>query len=166
MRAPARGLALLVLAMGMILVGSGCKSEECICERFGSPTVDLGGYDGGEIISANDPNPCEIDVDFGTLGVGLSATAFIQIGNTGAAALDTSQVNPTLDPEFGLSYGPQEPIQPGTSSEFTLTFQPYKVGQVSSTFTIQTDGINSECPAPTGTSAGDLLTVVLAGTGS
>jgi len=118
------------------------------------------------MIRANDPNPCEIDVDFGTLGVGQSATAFIQIMNSGVAALDVSQVNPALDPEFILDFGPQESIPPGTLSQFTVTFQPDKVGEVSSTFTIQTDGINPDCPAPTGSSSGNDITVVLAGTGS
>jgi len=129
--------------------------------------IDLGGFNGPEKISANDPNPCEIDVDFGTLPVGQPrATAFIQIVNTGPDALDLSQVIPNLDPEFALNDGTQYSIQPDALSEFTVTFQPYDAGQVSSTFTIQTDGINSRCPAPSDESTGNTLTVVLAGTGS
>ena len=160
------------LATAGILGGLGCKSE-CLCGPVDAiPMIHLGGYnlggdDVGEIISANDPNPCEIDVDFGILPVGRPpATAFIDIVNTGPDALDLSQVIPNLDPEFGLTYDIQESIKPGTLGEFTVTFQPYDAGQVSSTFTIETDGQNEGCPEPGGESYGDVLTVVLAGTGS
>ncbi len=118
---------------------------------------------GPHVATATYPNPCEIDVDFGSVPIGLSDQATVEIVNAGSGALDLSQVNPALDPEFGLSYGAQQPIQPGEFGEFGVTFQPYKVGQVTSSFTIQTDGWNSACP---GGASNSSVTVKLTGTGT
>ncbi len=108
------------------------------------------------------PNPCEIDVDFGDVPIGLTDQVTVEITNVGSGALDLSQVNPTLDPEFGLSYGTQQPIQTGEFGQFGVTFQPYKVGTVSSQFTIQTDGSSSTCPNGTTNAT---VTVKLTGNG-
>jgi len=165
MRAPA---LLQFLATGMILAGSGCgKKPECTGEcAIGSPKLALGGTSGPEMIYANFPNPCEIDVDFGSLPTGQRATAVIQIEDVGTTALNLDFGKPSLDPEFEVDAGRPQPIQPGTFGEFTVSFEPLDAGMASSTFTIQTDGENGWCPAPTDSMIGDDITVVLAGTGS
>ena len=166
MRAPAGPPALLFLAMGMILGGLNCKRGlECDC-AIGTPKVVLGGTDGPESIDAGYPNPCEIDLDFGSLPVGQRATAVIQIENTGSSAVDISFGTPKLDAAFDLDLVMPQPIEPSTLYSFSVSFEPLDTGMASSTLTILTDGENPGCPAPTGTSAGNDITVVLAGTGS
>jgi len=160
-------LSLLTLAAAVALGSTGCKKNGLIVVN-GSPNAKLGSISGSGTPTATNPpgNPCEIDVNFGNVPIGLSDEVTVQIDNNGQGALDLSQVNPTLDPEFSLTYGQQQPIGPGNFGEFSITFQPYKVGQVQSTFTIQTDGLNSQCPAPTGSaSGGSIVTVQLSGNG-
>ena len=129
----------------------------------GIPEVALASISDAGIV-AQDPNPCEIDVDFGTVSMEQEVAASIEVENLGFGELAVSQVNPTLDPEFGLNYGTQQPIEPGELDEFTVTFQPYMTGQVQSSFTIQTDGTNEQCPTPTG--GNSIMTVQLTGTGA
>jgi hypothetical protein len=136
---------LFALTAAAAFGSSGCK-QGIIQNSLGSPEAKLGGQQGATTVVATFPNPCEIDVDFGDVPIGLTDSVTVQITNTGSGALDLSQVNPTLDPEFGLNYGTQQPIQSGEFGQFGATFQPYKVGTVSSSFTIQTDGSNSSCP--------------------
>jgi hypothetical protein len=154
---------LLSLAASLAFASSGCKSTGVV-GSVGIPKAALGGQQGPTTITPTSPNPCEIDLDFGNVPIGQTETATVQIDNQGAGALDLSQVNPNLDPEFGLNYGTQSAIQPGSFGVFTVTFQPYKAAKVSSTFTIQTDGLNSACPAPT-SGADSSITVTLTGTG-
>jgi len=162
---PRNTLSLLTLAAAIALGSSGCKNQG-LKGNIGLPKVNLGGQTGDQTATATYPNPCEIDLDFGNIPIGLIDTATVQIVNNGTGALDLSQVVPTLDPEFSLNYqNTQQLIEPSTLGEFTVSFQPYKVGMVSSTFTIQTDGVNSACPAPTGANSGDTVTVVLSGNG-
>jgi hypothetical protein len=157
-----RGIGALLL----VAPSAGCR-KECVCFLEGEPRLALAFVDGGTV-KASSPNPCEIDVDFGALpvGQGASATATIQIENVGSGALDIAQVNPNLDPEFGLTYGDPQPIQPAEFGEVTVAFQPYRAGQVQSTFTIQTDGLNEQCPSPVEGESGDVLVVMLTGSGS
>ena len=157
-------VALFALVAGVALAGSGCKKTG-LGSSVGTPKATLGGQSGSTTVNATFPNPCEIDLDFGDLPIGLTDSVVVRINNDGSSALDLSQVIPTLDPEFSLSYPQQAPIQAGAYGSFTVSFQPYRVGQVTSMFTIQTDGINSLCPAPTGNSTGDTITVSLAGNG-
>jgi len=157
--------SLLTLAAAVALGSSGCKGTG-IQSTLGSPEAKLGGQSGATTVTWTSPNPCEIDVNFGDVPIGLTDTVTVQIDNIGSGALDLSQVNPTLDPEFGLNYGTQQPIQPGEFGEFGATFQPYKVGTVTSSFTIQTDGVNTSCQAAAGsTSTNATVTVVLTGNG-
>jgi hypothetical protein len=169
-RAPARGPALLFLAIVMILAGTGCVKTECLdCGGIGLPKVQLASQSGPETIDAVYPNPCEIDVDFGSLPVGQRASAAIQIEDLGAGTLDISFGAPQLDAAFDLDLAPPlppQPIEPSTLYSFSVSFEPLDTGPVSSSFAIQTDGVNPECPWPTGSSAGNDITVVLAGTGS
>ncbi len=155
----------LALAAAVALGSSACKGPS-ITGSEGAPNAVLGGQSGSPVITATYPNPCEIDVDFGNVPIGLSDSANIKIQNTGSSTLDLNQVSPNLDPEFSLNYSQQPPIQPGESDQFSVTFQPYKVGPVQSTFTIQTDGVNDKCPAPSGPSSGQsVVTVQLIGNG-
>ena len=100
----------------------------------------------------------------GSLATGQEIVATIEIFNVGSGTLDLAQVDPTLDPEFVLDYGTQQPIQPGEFGEFSVTFRPDKPGQVQSTVTVQTDGINPNCPS--GPSSYNAVTVQLTGTGA
>src|SRR4029077_15891449 len=92
-------LSLVSLATAIALGSAGCKAST-ITTSQGTPKAALGGISGAGTVMATFPNPCEIDVDFGNVPIGLSDSATIQVDNTGSAALDLSQVNPTLDPEF------------------------------------------------------------------
>jgi hypothetical protein len=133
------------------------------------------------VVTATYPNPCEIDVDFGTVSEGDTATAIVQIGNKGYAPLDIGQVVPDLDGAFaldtnvdvdppGLDAGPfAEPpttIEPETFYFFLVVFEPYTDGGATSAVTIQTDGENSACPAPSSESEGDVLKINLTGAGA
>jgi hypothetical protein len=155
----------LVISAVLALSCAGCfEKSYCLdCGAAGIPKVMLGAHSDAGTVAAQYPNPCEIDLDFGTVATGQEAAASIEIANLGGGPLDLSQVNPDLDPEFGLDYGVQEAIEPGAFDLFTVTFEPTEAGMVTSTFTIQTDGLNTECP-----SSGDVdssLVVVLGGTG-
>ena len=160
----------LAFALATILGMAGNSGCKCIGRCGGgdaaaSPRVHLGAQTGDTTATATYPNSCEVDLDFGDVPIGLIDTAVIQIENIGDAALDLSQVMPSLDPEFVVNWGTQQPIQPGSFGQITVTFQPYNVGQVTSTFTIPTNGVNSQCPAPTGSSADNTVTVTLTGNG-
>ncbi len=115
--------------------------------------------------AAMDPNPCEVDFDFGSLGVGLTTSESFTISNAGNGVLDLLAVDGgTVDPAFGASYTTPPPIQPDGQFQFTVSFSPSVQGQVTSTVTIPTDGLNPSCPATPGTSDSS-LTVQLTGTG-
>ena len=155
----------LVLALAATILGvagsSGCKGS--------SPS----GGDGGRGIPAVDlpgsqippMTPCELDLDFGDVPLGAVDSVVFQIENDGDGVLDLSTINPTLDPEFALDAGTLQSIQPGRSDYVTVTFQPTRVGVVTSAFAIQTDGINPRCSAQTGSSTGNIITVALTGNG-
>jgi hypothetical protein len=148
-----------MLVMGCV----GCKRTDGCCV-LGSPQVVLGAPFADAGILVQYPNPCEIDMDFGTMATGQTITAPIEVENVGVGVLDLSQVDPTLDPAFVLDYGTPPPIQPGTFWQLDVTFQPSEADRVQSTFTIQTDGINPLCPVPTGSYSGNVVTVQLTGT--
>ena len=160
---PGSALPLFSLAAALALGSSGCKSGN-LGLNVGEPEPKLGGQQGATTIIASSPatNPCELDVDFGDVPIGLTDSATLQISNIGSGALDLSLLQPTLDPQFGLNFGTQQPIQPGSFGQFTVTFQPYKVGVVSSTFTINTDGANKLCPNG---ALNTPVTIVLSGNG-
>jgi hypothetical protein len=107
------------------------------------------------------PNPCEVDIDFGNVLIGMVDNINVSVNNTGTGVLDLSPIDPTLDPEFSVTYPTPAPIQPAGFDQFSVSFSPYKVGQVTSSFTIQTDGVNAACPG--GLSAS--LTITLTGNG-
>ncbi len=154
------------MSAALVMVCTGCNSD-CIgaCGPEPIPEVDLGGQsDHAGTVVAQDPNPCQIDVDFGTVTTGQQVTATIEIKNLGAGTLDLADVNPSLDPGFSLNYGTRQPILPGGYKEFSVTFRPYKAGQVQSTFMIQTDGKNEQCPLTP--SSENIVTVQLTGTGA
>jgi len=121
-------------------------------------------------------SPCEIDVDFGNLPLGQASSATVRIENVAtvsspecAAAgsiLELSQVNPTLDPEFTVDDGPRPPVPAGQFDQIEVGFQPYKAGQVQSTFTTQTDGANPMCPTLGSGGYGSFLTITLTGSGA
>jgi len=97
--------------------------------------------------------------------MGQGASATIQVMDVGDGALDLAQINPSLNAEFGVNYGTQQPIQFGEFAQFAVTFEASTPGTVSSSFTILTDGINSECPNDGGL-GGSILTVALTGSAS
>jgi len=135
-----------------------------LCGGLGIPeVVGLGIQSVPEPISAVFPNPCEIEVGFGSVVVGQRAIAVIQIGNLGGEPLDISYGVPSLAAAFDMDDSPQQPIQPGEFYSFTVSFEPLDTGAVSSTLTIQTDGSNFECPLG---SSNAVLTVELSGTGT
>jgi hypothetical protein len=159
------GLALAATLLG-VAGGSGCKGTG----QSGCGGDDVTGSPDVMLVPDEEPfgptTPCELDLDFGDVPIGLSLSAVSQIKNNGdGGVLELSLLNPTLDPEFSLSYGVPPSIQPGSSDQFSVTFQPTKVGQVTSRFTIQTDGINPKCPAPTDPCMGNAITVTLTGNG-
>jgi len=129
--------------------------------------VALGGQSDPTVATATYHNPCEIDLDFGNVPIGWVDSATVEVKNVGTSALDLSQGTPDSDQEFSLSsQNPQQTVQPSNLANFIATFRPDKVGQASSTFTIQTDGWNSQCSAATGGSwPQDIVTVRLAGNG-
>ena len=151
--------------VGVLLLAAapGCDLNPCGCliETPGTPSLSLGPVDGGGVI-ATSPNPCVLDVDFGTLPLGQGTSTTIHVENVGTGALDLAQVNPTLSPEFGLSYGRQQPIYSGEFGEFAVTFEASAQGTVNSSFTIQTDGVNPECP----NGVNSILTIALTGSAS
>ena len=154
----------LVLAVCVVLAlgCAGCKNSGAGCGMVAVPKVRQGGqFDAGT--AAQYPNPCEIDLDFGTVAAGERVAAVIEILNTGSCPLDLASTDPILDAGFGLDYGIQQEIEPGSFDAFTVSFEPMGPGMVTSTFTIQTDGVNSEC-RPNADGYTD-VSVVLAGTG-
>jgi hypothetical protein len=70
------GLNVGLWAALLAAAASGCKAGGCPppCGALGSPELVLGPLDGGDVVAAF-PNPCETDVDFGTLPVGQGASA-------------------------------------------------------------------------------------------
>jgi hypothetical protein len=151
--------------VGSIACGGGHTIDNGPIEgRAGSPSLNLGGQTGATTTTAVYPNPCEIDLAFGSVPVGLNDSVIVRIENVGAGALEVSPVNPTLDPAFTLNDGEQAPIQPGSFSSFSVTLSPVEPGPVESTFTIQTNGFNLQCPIPVGASD-SILTAELMGTG-
>ncbi len=159
-------LSLLALASAVALGSSGCKNTK-LQGQSGDPSFKLGGQNGATVAVATNPpnNPCEFDLNFGDVPIGLVDSVVVQVYNTGTGPLDLQQVDPTLDPEFGLNYPTPLPVPTQQFYPFTATFQPYKVGMVTSTITINTDGQNSLCPAPAAGATGNTLTVVLTGNG-
>jgi hypothetical protein len=152
----------VVVGVALSVAASGCESTDEF--PFGTPKVSLGPVDGGSVI-ATIRNPCAIDLDFGPLPIGAGASAFIQVENTGVGALDLSEINPSLNPEFGVNYGTQQPIQLGGFNQFAVTFEASRPGTINSSFTIETDGYNSDCPTSGGLD-GSTLTIALSGSAS
>ena len=111
------------------------------------------------------PNPCEVDFDFGNVTLGQAASETFTVSNTGNGVLDLVSIDPTLDPAFVFSGATPSPIQPGGQFQFTVSFTPAEVGEVTSSISVQTDGSNPECPGSVGTSDSS-LTVKLTGNGS
>jgi hypothetical protein len=152
------GLWALVLA-----AAPGCESTDKT--YYGTPKVGLGAVDGGSVV-VTFSDPCAIEVDFGSLPNGQGTSAFIQVENIGVFALDLSEINPSLKPEFGVNYGAQPPIEPGAFAQFAVTFEASTPGTVNSSFTIATDGYNSDCPSAGSSLGGSILTIALTGTAS
>jgi hypothetical protein len=140
-------LAAATIALGIALAGCGSGPGP------GIPSI----------AGASSQNPCQIIVDFGEVAIGLTSSATVEVMNNGGRALDLSAESGGLDPEFGVNASSLSAIQPGNSGTLGLTFQPYKIGQVQSTLTIETDGFNPACPS-SGTSR-STLTVQLTGNG-
>jgi hypothetical protein len=147
-------------AVSAILV-IGCGG--CNCGGRGIPEVAPSGISDAGVI-AEDPNPCEIDLDFGTVPGRQQVVASIEIKNVGSGTLIYTQGD-FFDPEFELVFGtPQDWIPPGEYAELSIIFQPFsgQAGRVQSTFTIPTDGENNSCPS----GADSVITVVLTATRS
>ena len=123
-----RTAALVALAAGVALASSGCKKVG-LGQSVGVPKAALGGQSGSTPVNATFPTPCEVDLDFGNLPIGLTDSVIVRITNEGSTALDLSQVNPTLDPAFTLNDGEQAPIQAGSFSSFSVTFSPVEPGR-------------------------------------
>jgi hypothetical protein len=157
-------LALFVgMAVSAVLSTAGCgKKCDCIPAE-GSPDVALG-KQSTPTVMASSPNPCEIDVDFGSMPVGQTATAVINVDNVGAGILELTFGSPSLPSSLVLSEDTLEPLEPGTFFPFGIVFTPSAVGVVSTTLTVKTDGMNLRCPADPKSDGVD-VTVVVAGTG-
>jgi len=163
-------VAKLALGFGLVSLTAACGGGHTLDNGplqggAGSPSLNLGGQTGATTATATYPTPCEIDLLWGSVPVGLTDSVTVRIENDGTGALELSQVIPTLDPAFNLSWGEQPPIQPGGFGAFTVTFKPVELGPVESTFTIQTNGFNLYCPTPPGRANDSILTVELMGTG-
>ncbi len=138
--------------------------ENVFCVE-GSPKAALGREPPSASVTATFPTPCEIDVDFGSVGTGLTSQVWIAVENIGDAPLDLDGLAPDLNPEFWLSYSNPDLIPPGTSYQFPIAFEPLVTGLVSSSISIQTDGHNPQCPdMADGGFTG--VTVALTGTGT
>ncbi len=61
------------------------------------------------------PNPCEVDIDFGDVLIGLVDTIQVSVDNIGTAVLDLSPIDPTLTPAFTVIHPTPAPIQPSGS---------------------------------------------------
>jgi hypothetical protein len=114
--------------------------------------------------AAVDPSQCEVDFDFGNLAIGLATSETFTISNTGNGVLDLLPINATLDPAFVLTGATPAPIQPGGQLQFSVSFTPTVPGEVTSVFTVPTDGLNTSCPAVAGATTSS-LTVQLTGDG-
>ena len=97
--------------------------------------------------------------------IGLIDSATVEIDNNGSGALDLSQVNPTLDPEFSLTTARSSRSRPASSAQFTVTFQPYKVGSVHVDVHHPDRRHEQPVPGPDRGSTGNIVTVVLTGNG-
>jgi hypothetical protein len=126
-------------------------------QTIGTPSITAPG--------ATDPNPCEVDFDFGNVTLGQAASETFTVSNTGNGVLDLVSIDPTLDPAFVFSGATPSPIQPGGQFQFTVSFTPTVVGEVTSSISVQTDGSNPNCPGSVGTGDSS-LTVKLTGNGS
>ncbi len=126
--------------------------------------VNLSTQSGATTINAADPNPCEVDLDFGNVPIGLSDSAVVGVLNTGTEPLDLS-ANGTLatgiQPELLARL---KSVPAGGAGHFTVTFEPFEAGLEFSTLTISTNDVNPSCPAAPG-ATGSALTVKLTGTG-
>ncbi len=120
------------------------------------------GQPGDSGVTATDPNPCEVDLNFGNVAIGSSESAVVDVVNAGPTALNLT-VSGVIDPEFALN-GTQQAILAGGSGQFSVTFAPDRDGDVVSTLTIPTNGVNPSCPAPA-SSGNSTLTVQLLGNG-
>ncbi len=112
------------------------------------------------------PDPCEVDFDFGNLSVGLTSSETFTADNIGNGVLDVQATDAFLDPAFDArpTRRRHQSSPAAGHFQFSVSFSPSTNGLVTSTFDIPTDGVNPGCPGPPGAST-SFLTVVLSGTG-
>ena len=153
-----RGLLTLAAVSAMWVTACSAGSGQTTTGGLGSPLVNLGART-GPTTTATIPNPCEIDIDFGGVPVGETASAVIEVADVGSAPLDLTGLQSVAGPGFAVTYSTPL-IQPGGSTEVSATFQPIATGPDATTVEIQTNGINNACPAPT-----SAVTIQLTGVG-
>jgi len=102
----------------------------------GPGPIGLGSQTGYTPVTASDPNPCELDLDFGTVPIGVTSSAVVEAGNNDEP-FDLS-IDGALDPEFSL-LSDKGLVPPGSDGEVTATFGPVDAGTVSSSFTLLTN---------------------------
>ncbi len=75
-------------------------------------------------MTASNPNRCELDLDFGSVPVGVLESAVVLVKNTGTGILTLSGVGGELDLPFSLFDQTEEPALPGDSLQLRVQFQP------------------------------------------
>ena len=113
----------------------------------------------GTGITGTVPGPCEVDVDFGVVPIGLASTATIQIQSQATRTV-TFGAFTQPDPELSVSPDALRPLAAGIYTQLSVRFSPARSGELSSSFSIPTDLPSSVC----GSSSSSIL-VKLAGQG-
>ncbi len=110
------------------------------------------------------PDPCELDLSFGSVPVdGGNSEAEIKIDNLGQGTLNLAIGASTID-QFSLMVRGAEQVPPAGALPIIIDYASVTRGPASSTFVIQTDGVNPACPTTPG--QGTSLTLKLSGTGT
>jgi len=155
-------IRLVALTTGTIAGIVGCTSEDQgQCAIVSS--IGLVGDSGVGSVMATSPSATELDIDFGDIAFGQSAAATVQIQNSGPGALALSIVGPSSDPELFSVAAVSKAIAADSSGELHIDFQSYKIGPVSSTYTIDFEEPAS-CPSDAGLNHPP-VTLNLTGTG-
>jgi len=122
-----------------LLVASAVAFGATGCQGAGQPTFagTLSLSVEGQGVTSSVPNPCEVDVDFGTVPLGQQATATIEIANRGDRVVSFQPLTLDLDPELSVNAGGlQAPLAAGATAQLSVSFNPVRTAAVMSTLSI------------------------------
>ena len=122
-----------------LAIASGCQAASTP-SFVGVLSLSVTTVSGPTTIAGTVPTACELNVDFGTVPIGLISTGSVEIGNHGKTAVSFTPAGSNLDPELtaGAAALEQAPLQPGASTSFSITFEPTRAGTASSSVLIPT----------------------------